>query len=295
MTSSSSKTSSPSERPTRAPPGCDHRDTGRRESPPRATSSAGRPRRGRPPGTEGTGRRGRRRRSWFRSSGISGRRRTLLRFRLGGRRSPSARSIRPDTRAGSGECPGPPAEEGTRRSRPRRSVATGRKPVGRPAGSPPARWGVSRRTRTSWRGRAVRRALVDSIPQQLPHPPRPPAAGMRRIGLPGCGPRACRRSQRGSVCSDGPSPQPDPHSPRPARATRPYRSRPGAGCLRAGAKSYAKDFGCPVEPVRGQRYSPVRLMCSQPRGETWARNSAGIASPAFRLAKTASPSFIVFQ
>ena len=97
VTSSSSTTSSPSERPTRAPPGCDHRDTGRRESPPRATASAGRPRRGRPPGTEGTGRRGRRRRSWFRSSGISGRRRILLRFRLGGRRSPSARSIRPDT------------------------------------------------------------------------------------------------------------------------------------------------------------------------------------------------------
>ena len=33
----------------------------------------------------------------------------------------------------------------------------------------------------------------------------------------------------------------------------------------------------------------------RPRGETWARNSAGIASPAFRLAKTASPSFSVFQ
>ena len=47
--------------------------------------------------------------------------------------------------------------------------------------------------------------------------------------------------------------------------------------------------------VRGQRYSPVRLMCSQPSGETWARNSAGISSPAFRLAKTASPSFNVFQ
>ena len=32
-----------------------------------------------------------------------------------------------------------------------------------------------------------------------------------------------------------------------------------------------------------------------PKGETWARNSAGIASPALRLAKTASPSFNVFQ
>ena len=47
--------------------------------------------------------------------------------------------------------------------------------------------------------------------------------------------------------------------------------------------------------TRGQRYSPVRLMCSQPSGETWARNSAGLALPALRLAKTASPSFSVFQ
>ena len=71
--------------------------------------------------------------------------------------------------------------------------------------------------------------------------------------------------------------------------------RPATGCLREGARSYVKGFALPVEPVRGQRYSPVRLMCSQPRGETWARNSAGIVSPALRLAKTASPSFSVFQ
>src|SRR3954451_8504205 len=33
------------------------------------------------------------------------------------------------------------------------------------------------------------------------------------------------------------------------------------GRLREGARSYAK---------RGQWYSPVNVMCSQPRGETWA-------------------------
>ena len=39
----------------------------------------------------------------------------------------------------------------------------------------------------------------------------------------------------------------------------------------------------------------IRLMCSQPSGETWARSSPGISSPARLLAKTASPSFNVFQ
>ena len=73
------------------------------------------------------------------------------------------------------------------------------------------------------------------------------------------------------------------------------RFRRYTGCLREGARSYVKGFALPVEPVRGQRYSPVRLMCSQPSGETWARNSAGIARLALRLAKTASPSFNVFQ
>ena len=58
------------------------------------------------------------------------------------------------------------------------------------------------------------------------------------------------------------------------------------GCLREGAKSYVKRFAWPVDLVLGQRYSPVRLMCSQPRGETWARNSVGISRPALRLAKT---------
>ena len=46
-------------------------------------------------------------------------------------------------------------------------------------------------------------------------------------------------------------------------------------------------------PAPGHRYSPVRLMCSQPSGEV--RNSAGVSRPAFCLAKTASPSFCVFQ
>ena len=57
------------------------------------------------------------------------------------------------------------------------------------------------------------------------------------------------------------------------------------GCLREGAKSYAKRFALPVG----------RLICSHPSGEMWARNSAGISSPTFLLAKTASPSFSVFQ
>ena len=64
-----------------------------------------------------------------------------------------------------------------------------------------------------------------------------------------------------------------------------------------GAKSYAK--GIHVEPLwvgaTGHRYSPVRLMCSHPSGETWVRNSAGVSSSAFCLAKTASLSFSVFQ
>ena len=69
------------------------------------------------------------------------------------------------------------------------------------------------------------------------------------------------------------------------------------GCLREGAKSYAK--GIHVEPLwvgaPGHRYSPVRLMCSHPSGETWVRNSAGVSRSAFCLAKTASLSFCVFQ
>src|SRR3546814_5656786 len=40
------------------------------------------------------------------------------------------------------------------------------------------------------------------------------------------------------------------------------------GRLREGAESYAKDLG--------QRYSPVRLMCSHPNGETWASRSGSI-------------------
>lgn len=44
----------------------------------------------------------------------------------------------------------------------------------------------------------------------------------------------------------------------------------GVVCGR-GAESYAKDFG--------QRYSPVRLMCSHPSGETWARRSVDSSFP----------------
>ena len=73
--------------------------------------------------------------------------------------------------------------------------------------------------------------------------------------------------------------------------------RPRPGCLREGAKSYAK--GIHVEPLwvgaPGQRYSPVRLMCSHPSGETWVRNSAGVSRSAFCLATTASLSFCMFQ
>jgi len=59
------------------------------------------------------------------------------------------------------------------------------------------------------------------------------------------------------------------------------------GRLRERAKSYAKDFD--------QRYSPVRLMCSQPSGETWARRSGRTAAPSAARLLTTSPSFIVFQ
>jgi hypothetical protein len=61
----------------------------------------------------------------------------------------------------------------------------------------------------------------------------------------------------------------------------------GRGRLREGAKSYAKDLG--------QRYSPVRLMCSHPSGETWARRWGGTAKPSAARLLTTSPSFIVFQ
>ena len=70
---------------------------------------------------------------------------------------------------------------------------------------------------------------------------------------------------------------------------------PYAGCLREGAKSYGKGLHVERGPAPGHRYSPVRLMCSHPSGETWARNSAGTSRPAFFLVKTASPSFRVFQ
>ena len=65
------------------------------------------------------------------------------------------------------------------------------------------------------------------------------------------------------------------------------------GCLREGAKSYGKGLHVERGPAPGHRYSPVRLMCSHPSGETWARNSAGTSRPAFFLVKTASPSFRV--
>ena len=52
-------------------------------------------------------------------------------------------------------------------------------------------------------------------------------------------------------------------------------SRTSSGCLREGAKSYGKGLHVEREPARGHRYSPVRLMCSHPSGETWPRNSAG--------------------
>ena len=64
--------------------------------------------------------------------------------------------------------------------------------------------------------------------------------------------------------------------------SRPSRSGTYPGCLREGAKSYVKRLRPERESALGQRYSPVKLMCSHPRGEMWARNSA-------------SPSFSVFQ
>src|SRR3546814_4154801 len=54
-----------------------------------------------------------------------------------------------------------------------------------------------------------------------------------------------------------------------------------------GAESYAKDLG--------QRYSPVRLMCSHPNGETWASRSGSIWVPLAARVLTTSPSFMVFQ
>ena len=47
-----------------------------------------------------------------------------------------------------------------------------------------------------------------------------------------------------------------------------------SGRLREGARSYAKRFAVADGSAPGQRYSPVRLMCSQPSGETWARSLA---------------------
>ena len=48
-----------------------------------------------------------------------------------------------------------------------------------------------------------------------------------------------------------------------------------AGRLREGAKYYVKRFRLLCGAVADHRYSPVRLMCSHPRGETWASNSGG--------------------
>src|SRR3546814_1033628 len=58
------------------------------------------------------------------------------------------------------------------------------------------------------------------------------------------------------------------------------------GRLREGAESYAKDLG--------QRYSPVRLMCSHPNGETWASRSGAIWVPLAARVLTTSPRFMVF-
>ncbi len=65
------------------------------------------------------------------------------------------------------------------------------------------------------------------------------------------------------------------------------RARATRGRLREGAESYAKDLG--------QRYSPVRLMCSHPNGETWASRSGAIWVPLAARVLTTSPSFMVFQ
>jgi hypothetical protein len=59
------------------------------------------------------------------------------------------------------------------------------------------------------------------------------------------------------------------------------------GAFAGGAESYAKDLG--------QRYSPVRLMCSHPNGETWASRSGAIWVPLAARVLTTSPSFMVFQ
>jgi hypothetical protein len=80
-----------------------------------------------------------------------------------------------------------------------------------------------------------------------------------------------------------------------ARSTNPFIVRPKRssfqttirGRLREGAESYAKDLG--------QRYSPVRLMCSHPNGETWASRSGAIWVPLAARVLTTSPSFMVFQ
>ena len=49
----------------------------------------------------------------------------------------------------------------------------------------------------------------------------------------------------------------------------PPNRRPWTGRLREGARSYAKAFRGARRSAAGQRYSPVRLMCSPPSGETW--------------------------
>ncbi len=58
------------------------------------------------------------------------------------------------------------------------------------------------------------------------------------------------------------------------------------GRLREGARNY---------PKAGQRYSPVRVMCSHPSGETWASRCGGGGSPRRAMASTMSPSRTVFQ
>lgn len=45
----------------------------------------------------------------------------------------------------------------------------------------------------------------------------------------------------------------------------------------------------------GHRYSPVRLMCSPPSSETWAKRSGGTMIPSTTRLSTTSPSFMVFQ
>ena len=54
-----------------------------------------------------------------------------------------------------------------------------------------------------------------------------------------------------------------------AQAQAPSRTPPD--CLREGARSYGKGLHVERRPARGHRYSPVRLMCSHPSGETWTR------------------------